>query len=131
MVDEDLKDKLTLSMMLSIVPSTGSLIEEKAVEWPAFMASTISRVVHVSCVMRCRYTPWMNWDNKTPLLPRAPQKDPFAKMPNASPKCSGGTSPIRSKPEVRVASMFVPVSPSGTGNTFIRLIVCWWILRAA
>ena len=37
---------------------------------------------------------------------------------------TGKTQQILFNPDDKVASKIVPVSPSGTGNTFIRLMVC-------
>ena len=62
------------------------------------------------------------WDKITPEFPRAPINKPLAKAVLNSPTCSVGVSLILSTPEINDIFIFVPVSPSGTGNTFRELI---------
>ncbi len=68
----------------------------------------------------------------TPELPRAPMSAPVV----TALQISSPVAPIGSFARFvttiwRVRDMLVPVSPSGTGNTFRSLMGCFWALMAA
>ena len=67
----------------------------------------------------------------TPELPRAPRSSAEAAALAAwpTPSCCFFFMSWAAAPMVRV--MLVPVSPSGTGNTFRSLMACFWALMAA
>ncbi len=70
----------------------------------------------------------------TPELPRAPMSAPrLAAAATRSAGASRPTSSASSSAARTVATMFVPVSPSGTGNTFRALIssTCFSMLATA
>src|SRR5215471_9630748 len=61
----------------------------------------------------------------TPELPRAPIRLPWAATRAILPTSPAWDSRMSSTADCSVRSMFVPVSPSGTGKTFRRLISSW------
>lgn len=61
----------------------------------------------------------------TPLLPRAPIRLPWLIVLLVDTKSSGALSNSATTAS-SVRAMFVPVSPSGTGYTFSRLIAGAW-----
>ena len=65
-------------------------------------------------------------DRMTPLLPRAPISAPVlaARATLARPESWAAAALASSMAAWRVASMFVPVSPSGTGKT-LRESISW------
>src|SRR5512146_1759184 len=77
---------------------------------------------------RPRANPRHSWERITPELPRAPIRAPFATMAAMRPTCRSPESLISFQAEVMVSDMFVPVSPSGTGNTLSAFTVCWLVL---
>ena len=60
----------------------------------------------------------------TPLLPRAPRSMAEAAFSAASPRVLGGLASSSRAAALRVMLILVPVSPSGTGNTFSSLMSC-------
>ena len=79
-----------------------------AANWVGVMASTPS-----SALAKPRYS----WLVMTPLLPRAPLSAPLASAAAASPALEYSLALTSLTAEVMVRVIFVPVSPSGTGNT--------------
>ena len=69
----------------------------------------------------------------TPELPRAPMSEPWATAPITAPRSSAGASSSSSAETAAwaVMDMFVPVSPSGTGNTLRRLSASRWSTSAS
>ena len=70
-------------------------------------------------------------DRITPELPRAPRSRAEAVAPAAWPTVSQCFLRISAAAAPMVRVMLVPVSPSGTGNTFRSLMDCFWALMAA
>ena len=68
----------------------------------------------------------MNWERITPLLPLAPKNAPFANAEETEATerlwSFGKVSSAACTAARMVKSMLVPVSPSGTGNTFSALM---------
>ena len=68
----------------------------------------------------------------TPELPRAPRSRADAVVLAASAMLSGWVRLSSVTAVWIVRLMFVPVSPSGTGNTFRSLMACFcWVIQAA
>ena len=68
----------------------------------------------------------------TPELPRAPRSRADAVVLDASAMLSGWVRLSSVTAVWIVRLMFVPVSPSGTGNTFRSLMACFcWVIQAA
>src|ERR671935_384238 len=65
------------------------------------------------------------WERMTPELPRAPIRLPWAAMRAILLTSVALESLMSSTADCSVSSMLVPVSPSGTGNTFRRLTSSW------
>ena len=73
--------------------------------------------------------PRSNWERITPEFPRAPRREP-EEMAFASVSISGSVSALTSAAaDMIVIVIFVPVSPSGTGNTFNSLIHSFFASR--
>ena len=66
--------------------------------------------------------PLNNWERITPELPRAPINNPLENDFPSSPIFSTVLAAVSLAPEDIDRFMFVPVSPSGTGNTFNEFI---------
>ncbi len=62
-----------------------------------------------------------NSDSRTPLFPRPPSRAARAMIRAVSPTDAGDDARAPSTTSKSVMYMFVPVSPSGTGNTLSRL----------
>ena len=61
----------------------------------------------------------------TPELPRAPRSSAPALMDSALPRSSVGFFLASAAAVPMVRDILVPVSPSGTGNTFSSLMLCF------
>ncbi len=67
--------------------------------------------------------PLMNCEKITPLFPLAPRRAPFAKDSIKEPTVSCGKEvATESLAACNVSNILIPVSPSGTGNTFNEFI---------
>ncbi len=72
------------------------------------------------------HMPRRSWERITPELPRAPMSEPWpmALQTRGRPEPAGTpSSSVTTASSVR--AMLVPVSPSGTGYTFRRLMSPW------
>ena len=67
----------------------------------------------------------------TPELPRAPCSKAEAVTEDACPTEVGEVFRSASAAAAMVMDILVPVSPSGTGNTFKSLMACFWAVMAA
>ena len=112
---------------VKIVPSTGLTTPLYAVSRISANALTIVSASSVSWSCTPRANPRHNCERITPEFPRAPINAPLATMPAILPKCFSPESLTSLYAEVRVSSMFVPVSPSGTGNTLREFTICWFV----
>ena len=75
--------------------------------------------------------PRRSWDKITPELPLAPRREP-EEIAFAIATISGFSSAFTSFAADRIVSViFVPVSPSGTGNTFNSLMNSFFASRFA
>ena len=70
-------------------------------------------------------SPRITWLKITPLFPRAPINDPWA-MASQVPPMSADAPSSSFTTASKVRAMLVPVSPSGTGYTFRRLMPSMW-----
>ncbi len=119
-------------MTVRIVPSTGLATALYAVFVPASSACARSRPLN-------RFLPWRPWAIPariwlvmTPELPRAPMSAP--KLAAWATRSASAPAPARSassRAARTVASMLVPVSPSGTGKTLSELISSTFASRLA
>ncbi len=66
--------------------------------------------------------PRNQWAMMTPLLPLAPRMLASAASLETSPRCGSSMARTAAAVAERDSAMLVPVSPSGTGNTLMRLI---------
>ena len=102
-------------------------------EVDAFLSASATRAALTSdsrASLMVPTNPRRIWLRMTPELPRAPISEPWlialhvSSMASPAPSSSATTAS-------RVRAMFVPVSPSGTGYTFRRLIPFWWARMAS
>ena len=110
-------------MTVRMVPSTGFATAPYAARDPESSAFARSRPLNVRLPLRPSAIPRRIWLVITPELPRAPMSAPNDAA--AATRSAGASAPTPSasmRAARTVASMFVPVSPSGTGNTFRALI---------
>ena len=70
-------------------------------------------------------SPRITWLKITPLFPRAPISDPWAMASHVPPMSTAAPSSSFTTAS-KVRAMLVPVSPSGTGYTFRRLMPSMW-----
>ena len=73
--------------------------------------------------------PRNNWDRITPEFPRAPRREPDEIAFARSFITGFSTAATSLAAEMIVMLIFVPVSPSGTGNTFSSLIHSFFASR--
>ena len=66
--------------------------------------------------------PRNSWDRMTPELPLAPRRDPDEIALDRFSMVGSSMAATSLAADMMVSVMFVPVSPSGTGNTFSSLI---------
>ena len=76
-------------------------------------------------------TPRKIWLRMTPEFPLAPISMPLARVFVITARSLEPLFLTSDMPLVNVRDMFVPVSPSGTGNTFRELTSSWRLLRLA
>ena len=74
-----------------------------------------------------RAKPRKIWDRITPELPRAPMRLPCEASLAILLTSAAFDSFTSSTADCRVSSMFVPVSPSGTGKTLSRFTSSWLV----
>jgi len=116
---------------VKIVPSAGFITALYAASTPSCSAWAHSRPLQISSPFSFREMPRNNRDRITPELPRAPRSIAFAAISAAFSKV-GSATPRRSAAAVlMVMDILVPVSPSGTGNTFSSFNFCLLISIAA
>ena len=107
---------------VSIVPSFGFITALYAVSVPFWNASERICTVSSSYSAITFVKPRNNWDKITPELPLAPRNDP-EEIAFANEAMVGFSIAATSfAADIIVIDIFVPVSPSGTGNTFSSLI---------
>ena len=82
----------------------------------------MSRVLAVSLPSRASEKPRRKWASIIPELPRAPSTAPRAAVRAVSGSDASPSARRASATERSVSEKLVPVSPSGTGKTLIRLI---------
>ncbi|MNN61945.1 hypothetical protein D3C81_1772080 [compost metagenome] len=104
-----------------MVPSTGLTTALYAVSTPFCSAAANCWALALSSSCTDLAKPRNNCDRITPELPRAPISRPLERASAALPKCGFWRFFNSSTPEVMVRFILVPVSPSGTGNTFSAL----------
>ena len=110
---------------VKIVPSIGFNTASYAATLAAFNASANLVAVGGVFVRIVAASPRKIWLRITPLFPRAPINDPWLIASHVvSNPASAPSSSATTASNVRV--MLVPVSPSGTGYTFSRLMPSWW-----
>ena len=105
-------------MTVSMVPSLGLPTAPYAAILAISRAWARSEALQVCRSWSASLNPLRNCERITPLFPLAPKNAPWASSLATSPAVTSAPSGHRSMPERRVRNMFVPVSPSGTGNTF-------------
>ncbi|OQA70780.1 MAG: hypothetical protein BWY35_02396 [Firmicutes bacterium ADurb.Bin248] len=115
-----------------IVPSLGFMTALYAVSAPERSALMSKAQSMSSAPSIARAQPRSIWLNMTPEFPRAPFRAPRAIAFAMSPTLIAGFCCISLTAEVIVCDMFVPVSPSGTGNTFSASTLSrFWVSSAA
>ena len=70
-------------------------------------------------------------ERMTPEFPRAPRSRALAAVWATSPTVAHCFFFSSAAAALMVRLILVPVSPSGTGNTFRSLMCCFWALMAA
>src|SRR5215813_9543947 len=108
-----------------MVPSVGLFTARYAALAASSKASASSSGVSSDLSWTALAKPRKIWDRITPELPRAPIRLSWAAIRAillTSVACESRTC---STADCKVSNMFVPVSPSGTGNTLRRLTSSW------
>ncbi|MBP2647695.1 MAG: hypothetical protein H6Q77_1319 [Gemmatimonadetes bacterium] len=105
-----------------MVPSRGSSSDCSSLLAPLRMAAATSATLAVRLSPTDSAKPMRKWASIMPELPRAPRTDARAMVfavsgSGASPSARRASATAR-----KVRLKFVPVSPSGTGKTLMRLI---------
>ncbi len=72
----------------------------------------------------------MIWDSMTPEFPLAPIRAPMDAVSNTAFVVGFLRFNTSSLTDLSVISILVPVSPSGTGNTFISFIFASFLLKS-
>ena len=112
-----------------MVPSFGFITALYAVSTARSMAAAIVMASSSLDFLTPLVNPRSNWERITPEFPRAPRREP-EEMAFASVSISGSVSALTSAAaDMIVIVIFVPVSPSGTGNTFNSLIHSFFASR--
>ena len=112
-----------------IVPSLGFITALYAVSTALLQAFAKTIASISSHVLISFVNPLNNWERITPELPLAPLKEPDD-IALAITFISGFSIPPTSlAADIIVNVIFVPVSPSGTGNTFNSLIHSFFASR--
>ena len=109
------------SITVSIVPSTGSATALYEAVLASASALVISEVPSVSEPSRPTARPLKNWERMMPLLPLASIMAARDMTADASPAEPAPDPSSAFTTASSVRNMFVPVSPSGTGNTLREL----------
>ncbi len=106
-----------------IVPSLGFMTALYAVSTALSKASAHSATVTSLFSRAILQKPRKSWDMMTPEFPLAPRRDPEEMALQIAFISAFSPRPVTSRTaETTVMVMLVPVSPSGTGNTFSSLI---------
>ena len=108
-------------MTVRIVPSTGRAIAEYADSPARTTAAPKPPVVTRGASGRPSENPQKNWARIAPELPRAPPTAWSATSSTSPGRARWRTREIPAAIFCSVEATFVPVSPSGTGNTLILL----------
>src|ERR1700730_4384465 len=109
-----------------IVPSVGLLTARYAALAASSKAAASSLGVNELLPSTARAKPRKICDRITPEFPRAPIRLPCDASFAILLTSAAFDSFMSSTADWRVRSMFVPVSPSGTGNTFSRFTSSWF-----
>ncbi len=116
---------------VNIVPSFGFMTALYAVAVARSVAEAKICTSIWSCSRIAFVNPRKSWDKMTPEFPRAPRRDP-EEIAFDTVSMSADSSEVTSfAADMIVSVMFVPVSPSGTGNTFSSLIISFFASRLA
>ena len=113
-----LANSLIRRATVSIVPSLGLDTALYATCVPHSIALANALMVISSYFLISEQIPRNNWDKMTPELPRAPFKAPLATASQSSGRRLDEHRPSSLTADCMVKDILVPVSPSGTGNTF-------------
>ena len=113
------------------VPSAGFITALYAADTPSCIAAANWAASAVSCPFRLLDTPRNSRERITPEFPRAPRRRAEAVVLAAWATVSGSDAFSSVTAAAMVMDIFVPVSPSGTGNTFRSLMACFWAVMAA
>ena len=108
-----------------IVPSFGFITALYAVSTARLKARAMIRLsipASSACSRISFVKPRINWLRITPELPRAPRREPLAIAFATFSRVGASIAATSRAADMMVMVMFVPVSPSGTGNTFNSLI---------
>ena len=107
-----------------MVPSFGFITALYAVSVARTKAAAIWGIstVFFSAAANSRVNPRNNCERMTPELPRAPRREPEAIALHSTFISSVSSAATSLAADIIVMVMLVPVSPSGTGNTFSSLI---------
>ena len=112
-----------------MVPSFGFITALYAVSTPRSIAAAIAGASRSVSLRTPRVNPRRSCERITPELPRAPRREP-EEIALARVSISGSArAPTSEAADMMVSVMFVPVSPSGTGNTFSSLIHSFFASR--
>ena len=108
-------------MTLRMVPSTGLASALRALSAPRRTAAASARASSTGALRACSARPTRNCAMIAPELPRAPSMASLPMRASSSPMCRLRrlSAPCSTLP--RVEARLLPVSPSGTGNTLMRL----------
>jgi hypothetical protein len=98
----------------SIVPGAGCVTALYACSRADAYATQMSGPVISVFSASASFSPRMIWERMTPLLPRAPMSAPCAAAAETAATVGSAFRAYASAERI-VWSMFVPVSPSGTG----------------
>ena len=114
-----------------IVPSFGFITALYAVAVARSHALARIDVSISSCSRISFVNPRRSWERMTPEFPRAPLSDPD-EIAFAMASIFGFSKAFTSfAADMIVSVIFVPVSPSGTGNTFSSLMISFFASRLA
>ena len=112
-----------------MVPSFGFITALYAVSTAFSIAAAITTASISLCPLVPLVKPRRSWERITPELPLAPRREPD-EIALASVSISGSVRLLTSDAaDIIVIVIFVPVSPSGTGNTFSSLIHSFFASR--
>ena len=114
-----------------MVPSAGFITALYAASTPSCRASAHRTPSQRSTPFSFLEIPRSNRDRITPELPRAPRSMAEAAVEDAFSRLGSSTLRRSAAAALMVMDMLVPVSPSGTGNTFRSFSCCLLISMAA